>query len=71
MQFAAELDGSSSVSWAVSLRVRDGMTHGYLKSYFAKVEEHYEGIPTLGDVKPRIRRLVAEVSERRRKVGEA
>jgi hypothetical protein len=70
-QLAPELDGSASVSWTVALRVRDGRVRSYLKSYFGKVEQTFEGVATLDDVRPRIEEWLREVRERRRQMGKA
>jgi hypothetical protein len=69
LQFAAELDGSASVSWTLSLRVRQGRARSYLKSYFGKVEETYDRIATLEDVRPRVETWLKEVKERRDQMG--
>lgn len=69
LQFAAEIGRSSSVSWTVSVRRRDGVTRGHLKGYFGKVEAEYAGVPSLADVQPRIEAWLCEVRERRRQMG--
>jgi hypothetical protein len=71
LQFAAELGGTPSVSWTVSLRIRDGKSRAYLKSYFGKVEEEHDCVPGLADVQPRIEAWLQEVQERRRQMGKA
>jgi len=70
-QFAAELDGSSSVSWTASVRARDGRVRSYLKSYFGTVEQTFDGVATLEDVLPRVEHWLREVGERRRQMGKA
>jgi hypothetical protein len=69
LQFAAVLEGSASVSWTLALRVRDGRVRSYLKSYFGRVEESYDGIATLEDVRPRLQEWLRQVNERRRQMG--
>jgi hypothetical protein len=71
MQFAAELDGTSTVSWTLSLRVRQGRSRASLSSYFGKVEQHYDGVPGLSDLQPRIEAWLGEVQQRRREMGKA
>jgi len=69
LQFAADLGGSASVSWTLDLRVRDENVRSYLKSYFGKVEETFEGIATLEDVRPRVEEWLRQVRERRKQMG--
>jgi hypothetical protein len=69
LQFAADLDDSSSVCWTLALRVREGHVRSYLKSYFGKVEETYDRIATLEDVRPRVEAWLREVKERRDAMG--
>lgn len=69
MQFAAELDGSSSVSWTLSLRVREGRRTASLSSYFGKVEQSYDDVPSLSDLQPRIEAWLCEVQRRREEMG--
>lgn len=69
LQFAAELDGSASVSWTLAVRVRDGKARSHLKSYFGKVEESYDGVATLENVRPRVQEWLREVRDRRRQMG--
>ena len=69
MQFAAELDGSASVSWTLDLRVRDGVVSSGLKSYFGRAERTMDGVATLESVRPRVEKWLREVHERRRAMG--
>lgn len=69
LQFAADLDGSARVSWTLTLRVCEGRVRSYLKSYFGMVEESYDRIATLEDVRPRVERWLKEVNERRKQMG--
>ncbi|CAG0943123.1 hypothetical protein ANRL1_01214 [Anaerolineae bacterium] len=69
LQFAAVLDGSTSVSWTLDLRARNGKLRSYLKRYFGNVEESYEGIATLQNVLPHVRNWLKEVKERRKQMG--
>jgi hypothetical protein len=69
LQFAADLDGSSSVSFTLALRVREGSVRSYLTSYFGKVEESYDRIATLEDVRPRVEEWLRQVKERRKEMG--
>jgi hypothetical protein len=71
LQFAAELDGSDSVSWTAALRVRDGRARSVLQSYFGKVEQTFDGVATLEDVRPRVEEWLREVNDRRRQMGKA
>ena len=52
--------------------VRDENIRSYLKSYFGKVEESFQGIATLEDVRPRVEDLeewLRQVRERRKQMG--
>ena len=69
LQFAADLDGSVHVIWTLDLRVRGENVRSYLKSYFGKVEETFEGIATLEDVRPRVEEWLRQVRERRKQMG--
>jgi hypothetical protein len=69
LQFAAELDGSASVSWTLDLRVRAGLAQSRLRGYFGNVEKRYEGIATLADVRPDIEGWLRDVAARRRAMG--
>lgn len=68
-QFAPELDGSANVSWTVDVRVRDRKVRSRLKSFFGKVEQTFDGVVGLENVRPRIEQWLREVSERRRQMG--
>jgi hypothetical protein len=69
LQFAAALDGSTHASWTLTLRVREGKVRSYLTSYFGKVEESYDGIATLEDVRPCVEEWLRQVRERRKQMG--
>jgi hypothetical protein len=71
MQFAAELDGSTSVSWTVLLRVRDGKTRATLAGYFGHGVREFDHVPTLAEVQPAVEEWLSEVHERRVKKGKA
>lgn len=68
---AAELDGHASTSWTLSLRTSKGSLTCFLRSYFGNAVEHFAAIPSLNDIRPRIDSWLAEVRERRRKMGKA
>ncbi len=71
LQFAAELDGSASVSWTLTVRVHDGVMRTHLKDYFGHVKQSYDGIPALEDVRPHVEEWLQEVHERRKQMGKA
>jgi hypothetical protein len=69
LQIAAELDGSATPDWTLSVRVRGGRTESSLRSYFGKIEARYDGVPELDTVRPRIEAWLAEVRQRRMEMG--
>jgi hypothetical protein len=69
LQIAAELDGSATPDWTLSVRVRDGRPETSLRSYFGKVEARFEGVSDLDAVRPRIEAWLSEVRERRKEMG--
>lgn len=71
LDVATELDGRSSTYWTVSLRVRDGVLKCSLRSYFGKEDQRYDAIPSLADIRPQIDGWLAEVLQRRKKMGKA
>jgi hypothetical protein len=66
LQFAAELDGSASVSWTLSVQARDGRIRSKLEQRFGRPIVHYDGVAALDDVRPHIEAWLGEVSQRRR-----
>ena len=70
-QFAAQLDGSASVSWTLAVRVRNGRIQSRLKNSLGALKATYDGIATLSDVRPHIENWLKEVKERRIKMGKA
>ena len=71
LEVATELDGCSSVNWTLSLRVRDGILRSSLRSYFGEAVQQFDSIPSLTDIRPHINAWLAEVHERRKKMGKA
>jgi hypothetical protein len=71
LEIATELDGRSSVNWTLSLRVRDGILKSSLRSYFGKEVQQFDSTPSLTDIRPKIDAWLAEVHERRKKMGKA
>lgn len=71
LDVGAELEGSSSPSWFLTHRVRNGEGKSYLRSYFGNPVETYRGVPSLSEIRPRIDRWLAEVRERRRQMGKS
>lgn len=69
LEVSAELDGSSSTSWSLTRRVRNGVGKSFLRGYFGNSVETYQGIPSLSEIRPRIDQWLAEVRERRRQMG--
>ena len=69
MQFAAELDGTASASWSVTLRSRNGKIVSSLRNYFGVAEKTYEGVASIDQVLPHIEKWVSEVKQRRREMG--
>ena len=67
--FAAELDGTATISWTVRVRTREGRAFAQLCQYFGNVVEEFRDIPTVDDVRPWIREWLAEVSTSRRDMG--
>ncbi len=71
LEVAAELDGRASTDWRLSLRVRDGVLKSGLRSYFGNAVQQYDSIPSLSEIRPQIDAWLAEVQERRKKMGKA
>ena len=69
LEVGAELDGSSTPSWFLTRRVRNGIGKSYLRGYFGNAAETYVEIPSLADIRPRIDQWLSEVRERRRQMG--
>jgi hypothetical protein len=69
LEIGAVLEGSSSPSWFLTRRIRNGIGKTYLRGYFGNVVETYDTIPTLSEIRPRIDQWLAEVRERRRQMG--
>ena len=68
-QFAAELDGSASVSWTADVRVREAKVKTHLKSYFGTVEQTFNGVAAWEEMRPQVEQWLHEVKERRRQMG--
>ena len=68
-QFAAELDGGASVSWTLDLRDLGGRLQSFLRGYFGKAEDVFEGVASLAAVEPFITTWLAEVRKRRDAMG--
>ena len=71
LEVAAELDGRSSTAWTLSLRVRDGVLRSTLRGYFGNGVQQFNSIPSLMDIRSKIDMWLAEVHERRKKMGKA
>jgi hypothetical protein len=71
LEIATELDGRVSTDWTLTLRVRNGENKIALRSYFGKEVEIFKSVPSLGSLRPRIDAWLAEVHERRVKMGKA
>lgn len=70
-EVGAELDGTSSTSWSVTRRVKNGVPRSYLRNYFHNSVQSFDGIPTPAEIQPQIDQWFSEVSERRQKMGKA
>ncbi len=66
MEFAVELDGEAKVDNTLSLFCRNGKLLSRLRGFFSRREVVFEGIATLGDVKPYIEKYMGEVYNRRK-----
>ena len=71
LEVGAELDGSSTPSWFLTLRVRNGVGKSYLRGYFGNAVETYAGIPSLAEIRSHIDKWLSEVRERRQKMGKS
>ena len=69
LEVGVELDGSSTPSWFLTRRVRNGIGKSYLRGYFGNAAETYTAIPSLADIRPGIDQWLSEVRERRRQMG--
>ena len=69
LEVGAERGGSSSPSWFLTRRVRNGAGKSYLRGYFGNAVETFAEIPSLETIRPHIDQWLAEVRERRRKMG--
>lgn len=69
MEFAPILDGSISVSMALTLRNRGGRLCSILDRYIGGELAIFEGIANLEDVKPYIEKRLGEIKKRRRELG--
>lgn len=69
LEIKADLGGSACPDWTLTRRVRNGIGRSYLRSYFGKVIQAYDGIPTVDDVRIHVDKWLAEVRERRQKIN--
>ncbi|ANM30462.1 hypothetical protein ABI59_14120 [Acidobacteria bacterium Mor1] len=69
VQYAAELEGSSSISWTVQAKVRDGYPRSYLRDYFGNAKQVFDGVPDEAKIRPRIEQWLGEVRARRDEMG--
>ncbi len=71
LEVGAELDGKASPHWTLSLRVREGKTKVSLRGYFGEELQTFSSIPNFEVIRPRIDAWLAEVHQRRIKMGKA
>jgi hypothetical protein len=69
MEFALELDGTSSVNNSLILSHRNGKLISSLRDYFGKEIMVFDGMAKLMDVKSCIDRYMGEVYDRRKAMG--
>jgi len=71
LQFVLVVDGISSISWTLAIRVRHGKVRSSLKRSLGSVHATFAGVPGLEDVRPHIESWLREVRERRKHMGKA
>jgi hypothetical protein len=71
LEVGAELDGSSTPSWFLTRRVRNGVGKSHLRNYFGNAVQTYAEIPSLAGIRSHIDRWLSEVRERRQNMGKS
>ncbi len=71
LEVAAELDGRAPAHWTLSLRVRSEKAQISLRGSLGQEVERFSSIPTIEMIRPRIDAWLAEVHQRRAKMGKA
>ena len=69
LEIGAALDGKIGKSWVLTRRVQNGIGKSSLRSYFGNTVETFEHVPSLAEIRPHIDKWLAEVHERRKKMG--
>jgi len=69
MEFALELDGTTSINHSLVLSYRNGKLMSVLRGYFGNQGAEFTGVANFQDVKPYLERYMYEVSERRKAMG--
>jgi hypothetical protein len=68
-EFALELEGKASVSRTLKLILKEGKLISSLRGHFGELIAEFEGIAAIEQIKPYIEKYIAEVYERRKKMG--
>lgn len=71
LQFALVVDGASSISWTLAVRVRHGKVRSSLRPSLGPVRATFDGVASLENVRPHVESWLREVRERRKRMGKA